>query len=160
MSSVIDFYQQHPLGPGDALHKALDEVKPMHDRLQEIRRDMLCACGCDVVKNEVKLCVVDKETFGRLEEERADIMTRLGRIDALVCKLDAVFADAEKQQILIDRKTPKGILDLECEWRKVHRGPDPEPWNPNTRDKGLANPDLVALLERATAAMHEAGIAF
>ena len=158
MSCVIDFYRAHPLGPGDALHKALDEIKPLHARLQEIRRDMLGACGCDVVKGKVELAVVDKETFAKLEEERADIMDRLGRIDALVGKLDEVFSDAAAKSILIDRKTPKGILDLEVEWRKVHRGPDPEPWNPNTREKGIPNADLVALLERATTAMHESGL--
>lgn len=160
MSEVLKFFNEHPI-TGDVLHDALSKMPGLEARLQEIRRDALACCGCEIGKgSKIELCVVDKGNFTKLSEEQASIISKLEALDKLVADLDQIFADAAAKGIMIDRKTPKGILDVEVTWRRDHRQEDPAPWNPATRDKGLANPDLVSILERATAAMHAAGIAF
>lgn len=153
----MDYFKANP-DQTDALHKELAKMSPYHARLQAIRQASLTCCGATEENDgSVSLVVVDRATFDQLQAERVEIETRLAMIDRLIKKLDAIFADAEKLDTPIHRKTPAGIRAAEVSWRATcsHRQTDdfgrplPTP----------GNPELLALVARAEEAMSEAGLA-
>lgn len=159
MSEVLKFFEEH-FNPSDSFHQMLAARPTMTERLRAIQADSLKCCGMEMKKNgAIELLVVDKEGFDRLQEEKTSIEARLAALDALVARLDQIFADADRQGISIYTKTPSGILREEVGWRNKHRQESREPWNPNSRTVGIPNPALVELLRLTDAALEAAQVA-
>jgi hypothetical protein len=110
MSIVIDFFREQPIRD-DPLHIQLAAIPQLESELMQIRQKIILQC-CDAELEKggsVRLVIEDKSTFEALQTEKAAILDRLKKIDLLVVKLDAIFSDAEKQNIIVPIKTVKGV---------------------------------------------------
>lgn len=156
MSAVLTFFEELP-DTGDKLHKVLMKIPSHKKRIQAIQHDLLGCCGADEKNGVVVLSVIDAEQWENLTAECDALMDKLARIDELVESLDKIFEDAEKQKIAIHRKTVEGLQAVEVQDRKNR---SQGRYDEYTHQKIPTPPDpkLVALVERANAALYASGL--
>ena len=158
MSAVRDYYRDHRIR-GDDLHKLLDREPKLLAQLSPLRARALSCCGPVAGKGgELKLAVVDPDSWDEVMKEQAALQKKLDAIDEMVTTLDGIFGEMEKAGFELPKKTIRGIRAVE----QSKRTPVIDPHTRKTIDRlghkipQKQNPQLVAWLVRANAALQEA----
>ena len=158
MSAVRDYYKDHHSNFDD-LHKFLDRERGLLAQLPPLRARALGCCGAAPSKNgEVRLVVSDPNAWDAINREQAAIQEKLDAIDAMVTKLDNIFAEMDAAGIVVGRKTIRGIWSVES----GRRTPVIDPHTFTNADRlghripQKQDPQLVAWGQAAEAALKEA----
>lgn len=158
MSVVRDFYRDHH-SSFDDLHKLLDREPELRALLPDIRARALACCGAEAGKGgKLELVVADPSGWDKVAAEQAVLQEKLDAIEAMVQKLDDIFAEMSAAGIEVREKTIRTIWLAEQSRRtKVidpHTGTNIDRWGHRIPQKQDAR--LVAWGERAEAALEEA----
>lgn len=110
MSHVLSFFRERQIAD-DPLHRELRKIPQYRNEAKEInRRIVVDCCGVEIDDlGTVMLSIEDKESFDELKKKQRELKRRLDAIDTLVEELDALFTDAEKNNLAVPIKTVAGI---------------------------------------------------
>ncbi len=158
MSLVRDFYRDHH-SSFDDLHKLLDKEPELRALLPDIRARALACCGAEAGKGgKLELVVADPNSWDKIAAEQAVVQDKLDAIEAMVQKLDSIFAEMSAAGIEAREPTIRSIWLAEQSRRTKaidpHTGTNIDRWGHRVPQKQDAR--LVAWGERAEAALDEA----
>lgn len=162
MSAVRDYYRDHHTR-NDDLHKLLGQEPKLLSQLQPLRARSLSCCGPVPGKGgELKLAVVDPDSWDEVAREQAAIQEKLDAISTAVATIDGIFAEMEKAGIEIDQITPSGILraaprkDLAYQPGEYVNAHGKRCDKTGIPIKSQIDPRFIAWHDRANAALQEA----